>query len=230
MLVLGLDTSTPAVTVAVAHLAEGTVSDDESIRVLAEHTEVTANRHGERLGPLIEQALREAGCKPGDLDSIAVGLGPGPFTGLRVGVVTAAAMGDALEIPVYGECSLDALVRWPTPLDGRTAAVTDARRRQVYWAAYDDMRRTDLDVAAPADVAQKLRELGVQTIVGAGAAAYPEFFGEADHDGQYPAAAGIVALVASRALGRESTDTLSPLYLRRPDAVPPGRPKQVMPA
>lgn len=225
VLVLGIDTSTPAVTVALVALSAA-----EPIDVLAERSEVTPNRHGERLGPLIEQVLAAAGHAPGDLRAIAVGLGPGPFTGLRVGVVTAAAMGDALGIPVYGECSLDALIRWPTPLDGRVAAVTDARRRQVYWATYDGSRRTDLDVAAPADLAARLSARDIPVIVGAGAAAYPEFFGEPDADRRYPPAAGIVAVAADRVLRREPGGPLSPLYLRRPDAVPPGRPKQVTPA
>ena len=70
-----------------------------------------------------------------DLEAVVTGLGPGPFTGLRVGVVTAAALADARGLPVIGVCSLDAVG------SGARTVVTDARRKEVYWAAYDDSRR-----------------------------------------------------------------------------------------
>ena len=99
VLLLAFDTATPAVTVA--------LRGDEG--VLAEHTEIDARRHGELLAPGIEKVLADAGCSRTDLTGIAVGVGPGPFTGLRVGLVTARALGDALDIPVYGVCTLDIL-------------------------------------------------------------------------------------------------------------------------
>ena len=93
MLVLALDTSSPTVTVAVCDVEAGT------IRLRAERSETADNRHGERLAPLTTLALREAGVRPNQLESLVVGLGPAPFTGLRVGIVTARAMSDALGIP-----------------------------------------------------------------------------------------------------------------------------------
>ena len=99
MLLLAFDTATPAVTVA--------LRGDEG--VLAEHTEIDARRHGELLAPGIEKVLADAGCSRTDLTGVAVGVGPGPFTGLRVGLMTARALADALDIPVYGVCTLDIL-------------------------------------------------------------------------------------------------------------------------
>jgi tRNA threonylcarbamoyl adenosine modification protein YeaZ len=99
VLLLAFDTATPAVTVA--------LRGDEG--VLAEHTEIDARRHGELLAPGIEKVLADAGCSRTDLTGIAVGVGPGPFTGLRVGLMTARALGHALDIPVHGVCTLDIL-------------------------------------------------------------------------------------------------------------------------
>ena len=197
MLWLAFDTSTPAVTVATSDGAAETV--------------VAANRHGELLAPLVERVL--AGRRP---DGIVVGVGPGPFTGLRVGIVTARAMAHALGIPAYGACSLDALAA------PGSAVATDARRREVYWAAYDaDGARTEgPHVGKPADVAATLRDLGVTTVAGAGARLYPEAFeGFTVTDPEYPD--------AIRLLEAPRTDDLTPLYLRRPDATPPGPRKKV---
>jgi tRNA threonylcarbamoyladenosine biosynthesis protein TsaB len=201
-LLLAFDTSTPAVTVA--------LSSGESCTVVA------ANRHGELLAPGVERVLADAGIGATDLDGIVVGLGPGPFTGLRVGVVTARALSHALGIPAYGACSLDALAA-PS-----VAVATDARRREVYWAAYDatGARSHGPAVDKPDDVAATLRDLGVTTIRGAGAHLYPAAFAGFDvADEMYPDA--IHLLAAPR------TGDLTPLYLRRPDATPPGERKRV---
>jgi len=96
---LAFDTATPLVTVA---LHDG----DE---VLVEHTAEQKLKHGEQLAPLIERAMNDVGIVRQDLTAIAVGVGPGPFTGLRVGLVTARTLGFVLDIPVYGVCSLDVL-------------------------------------------------------------------------------------------------------------------------
>ncbi|MEA2484723.1 MAG: tRNA threonylcarbamoyladenosine biosynthesis protein TsaB [Thermoleophilaceae bacterium] len=211
MLVLGLDTSTPAVSVAL-------VDDDQ--RILAESMVVDARRHGELLAAGITAVLREAGADRRDLGAIAVGLGPGPFTGLRVGVVTAASLSDALQIPAYGTCSLDGLGT------GERVAITDARRREVYWARYDAAghRVEGPDVAKPADLVDELR--GVP-IVGDGALLYAEVFACLDvrPEPRYPSAAAIVAAIAS--LVGTPAEPLRPLYLRRPDAEQPGPPKKV---
>jgi tRNA threonylcarbamoyl adenosine modification protein YeaZ len=246
VLVLTLDTSTPAVTAAVSrvHAPSSTggawfAPARSMVETLTSRTEVATNRHGELLAPMIETVLAEADAVPGDLAALGVGLGPGPFTGLRVGIMTAAAMGDALGIPVYGDCSLDILGSWPP--NWRTTVITDARRKQVYWATYDGGRRTaGPDLAEPAALAAQLagepREVSdrdtAHRIVGAGAALYRhEFDGfEIDEDRQYPMADELAVLLFAKFLKHGPSDTLTPLYLRRPDATPPGRPKQVTPA
>ena len=127
MLLLAFDTATPAVTVAL----------HDGQRVLAETSTVDARRHGELLAPSIAKVL--AGAEPRDLTAIAVGVGPGPFTGLRVGVVTAQVFGRTLGIPVHGVCTLDALARAAVDAhatDQDFLAVTDARRKELYWARY----------------------------------------------------------------------------------------------
>ena len=143
MLLLAFDTSTPAVTVA---LHDGS-------QVLASHTVVDARRHGELLAPGIAQVLADARSSASDLTGIAVGVGPGPFTGLRIGLMTARAMGDALAIPVTGVCTLDVLAAAVVSAQPFLVA-TDARRREVYWATYD-ASGTRIDgphVERPADV------------------------------------------------------------------------------
>ena len=206
MLVLGIDTSTPAVSVALVRRGDG---------VLAESVVVDARRHGELLAQGIRDVLTAAGAGRKDLDAVAVGLGPGPFTGLRVGIVTAATMADALGIPSYGICSLDALG------EGERVAVTDARRREVYWARYDE-RGTRCEgpvVGAPAALAEQWQGL---SLVGEGAHVHAAAFAGLDLQDQprYPSAARIAELAAEPA-------PLVPLYLRRPDAEAPGPPKRV---
>ena len=95
---------------------------------------VDARAHGELLAPGIEWVLAEGGVRPADLTAIVAGLGPGPFTGLRVGLVTAASMGQALAVPTYGVCSLDGIGALTSDV---TLVATDARRKEVYWAVYD---------------------------------------------------------------------------------------------
>ena len=113
MLLLAFDTATPAVTVA--------LHDGE--QMLAERTSVDGRRHGELLAPAIADVLADAGRSASDLTGIAVGVGPGPFTGLRVGLMTARALADALGVEISGVCTLDA--RAPAQL-GLTATADDA--------------------------------------------------------------------------------------------------------
>lgn len=208
MLVLALDTATPASTAAIAEVT------DDGLKGLAERRTVDARAHGELLAPQIDAALTEAGVRPRDLGAIVAGLGPGPFTGLRVGLVTAAAMGQALGIPTYGVCSLDALGLAAGP--GRVLVATDARRREVYHATYLDGRRAgEPDVARPADVV-----VTAQRAVGEGAIKYRDVFGlPVDETVRYPPGAALVALAADRIRAEAGGERLTPLYLRRPDAV-----------
>ncbi len=217
MLVLALDSATPASTAAIAEVTDG------GMKGIAERRTVDARAHGELLAPQIRETLDEAGVRPGDLAAIVAGLGPGPYTGLRVGLVTAASMGHALGIPTYGVCSLDALGLAAGP--GRVLVATDARRREVYYATYLDGRRvTDPDVAKPADV-----EVTAQRAVGEGALKYSEVFGlPIDDRVLFPPGAALVSLAAERIRAHAAGEILTPLYLRRPDAVESATRKHVL--
>lgn len=217
MLVLALDTATPASTAAVA------VVTGDGMRGIAERRTVDARAHGELLAPQIHATLGEAGVRVTDLAAIVAGLGPGPFTGLRVGLVTAASMGQALGIPTYGVCSLDALGKAAGP--GRVLVATDARRREVYHATYlDGVRVTGPDVARPADVV-----VDADRAVGDGAVQYSDVFGvPIDGFVLYPPGAALIALAADRIRARAASEPLTPLYLRRPDAVASAARKHVL--
>jgi len=208
VLLLAFDTATPAVTVAV----------HDGRRVLAEHTVVDAMRHGELLAPGIAVVLDAAGAKRSDLTGIAVGVGPGPFTGLRVGLVTARTLGAVLGVPLHGVCTLDVLAA-AAETTGPFLVATDARRKEVYWARYAD-RCTRVDgphVGKPADVATEA------VVVGRGAVLYPDAFPHGVGP-EYPSAATLATLVA-----RDEVQTLpvEPLYLRRPDTAEPRERKPV---
>ena len=127
-LVLVIDTATPTVTAAVVR-ANGVTS------VLAERLTRDPRAHAESLTPNVLGAMSDSNVAMSDLDAVVVGCGPGPFTGLRVGMATAAAFGHALGVPVFGVCSLDGIGGGTT---GEVLVVTDARRRELYWARYQD--------------------------------------------------------------------------------------------
>ena len=204
--------------------------DDE--RVLSRRDHEANNAHGEVLAALIDAVLREAEIAPADLSVVGVGLGPGPFTGLRVGIVTAAATGDALRIPVYGACSLDAVGVDDAVRGQPFAAVTDARRRQVYWAAYDDAgdRIDGPDLAPPTDLASRLRG-HVRTVVGPRATQYAEVFAGLEvADTRWPDAQWLAIDALRQRVSGVVPEPLTPMYLRRPDAREPGPPKRVSPA
>jgi tRNA threonylcarbamoyl adenosine modification protein YeaZ len=223
-LLLAVDTSSPVVSAAVADVR------DLEVRILAARDVTAANRHGELLAELVHELLREAGAAPGTLTAVAAGLGPGPFTGLRVGVVTAASMADALGVASYGVCSLDAVARAHAgELD--FLVCTDARRKQVYWARYDGTgaRVDGPDIATPADVATRFA-VDVRTVVGAGGSLYPDAFSAFDVVDVAVSAVDVAHLVADRVRAGATSDVMEPMYLRRPDAAPPGRPKSVLPA
>ena len=210
-MLLAFDTATPLVTVAL-HDGDDVAWEGVSERPL---------QHGEQLAPLIDRALRETGLVRQDLTAIGVGIGPGPFTGLRVGLVTARTLGFVLELPVYGVCTLDVLAAQAVDegLDVPFLVATDARRKEVYWAAYDEQgRRTDGPwVDRPADVATP------GPVAGAGPLLYAEAFPRAVGPGLPNAGvlAGVVTDERAELLDPE------PLYLRRPDIADPRAPKRV---
>lgn len=216
MLLLAFDTATPAVTVAL----------HDGRRVLAESTEIDARRHGELLMPAVDRVLREAGTVLGDVTGIVVGVGPGPYTGLRVGLVTAVSFADVLGVPVHGICTLDGLA-YAAGVQGPFVVATDARRKEVYWARYESPRArvTDPAVDRPGDIADEVA--GVPA-VGAGAALYPEVFTDVRPPADQSAAALAALAAAKLADGEEFLPPL-PLYLRRPDAQVPAGYKAVLP-
>ena len=198
--ILALDTATAAVTAGLVRL--------EDLAVLVERVTIEARAHAERLTPNVLAALADAALTMADLDAVVVGCGPGPFTGLRAGMATAAAFGHALDVPVHGVCSLDAIGGQTT---GDTLVVTDARRREVYWARYLDGIRTEGPaVNAPADV-----QPGPARAV-AGSPEHAALFGLPVSGPASPTPAGLVAAVSDWA----ADIPLVPLYLRRPDAKP----------
>jgi tRNA threonylcarbamoyl adenosine modification protein YeaZ len=231
---LALDTSSAAVTAAV----------HDGRAALAERSVLDARRHAELLAPTIAEVLAAAGITAADLTVVVTGVGPGPFTGLRVGVVTARVLGAVLGVPVHGICSLDALAEAavagvaaeaaaaPDRLPGTEFLVaTDARRKEVYWARYAVVggfatRVEGPNVAAAADVPRQ----GLP-VVGRGAVLYPDALGPAS--GPLEPSAAALATIAVRALrpGAAPAGVLlspEPLYLRRPDAVEPGGRKRVL--
>ncbi len=214
VLTLAIDTSSAAVSCALARVdADGTAT------VLSQRRVVDARAHAEQLVPSIAACLADAGVGVDALEAVVAGTGPGPFTGLRVGLMTAAAIADALGIPAYGVCSLDAVAA------GRTLLVAgDARRREVYWASYVDGRRTHgPSVDRPGDVPTD----GFTAMAGAGARLYRDVLALELLEGDYPDLASMVTLAADRILAEAPTEPLTPLYLRRPDAVAPSEYKAV---
>lgn len=216
MLVLAVDTATPAVTAGVVDLAE--------MSVLAECVTVDAKAHGELLTPHILSALADAGRTLADVDAIVCGVGPGPFTGLRAGMATAAALGHALGKPVYPVCTLDAIAAVE---EGPLLVATDARRKEVYWAAYDAAGKCveGPSVDKPEVIVSRLPSLTVSRVAGNGAKLYD--LGLA-HTGQdFPTPLGLARVARADVLDRATPAPLTPLYLRRPDAEVPGARKRV---
>jgi tRNA threonylcarbamoyl adenosine modification protein YeaZ len=211
---LAFDTATPAVTVA---LHDGT-------DVVAELASEQTMRHGEQLAPLVDRLVREVGIVRQDLTAIAVGVGPGPFTGLRVGLVTARTLGFVLEIPVYGVCTLDVLAVEAVDTGsviGEFVVATDARRKEVYLASYDEEGRR---VAGP--VVDRPAALATDAqVVGEGGVLYPEQFPTAVRPVR-PSAGWLARTVAGE---RAELSDPEPLYLRRPDAALPGARKPALP-
>lgn len=248
MLVLALDTSTPAVTAGVCRLV-GT-DDGPVVTTLAVRVTSDARAHAELLTPHILDCLAEAGLTPSELDGVVVGVGPGPFTGLRVGMVTAAAFADAISRPVHGVCSLDGLAARARAAgaDGDLVVVTDARRREAYHARYapDGARISGPTVGPAAAIGvdgvthlvgdpDRLAEIvaaAAATSADADTAASAATTAASDRVAALvpgpvtvtaPDPAGLVTVAASALLAGETPAPLEPLYLRRPDAVPPRR-------
>lgn len=195
MKVLAIDTS---VGVSVAIL------DDKN--VLAQFTDIAHGIQGELTAAKISQLMAQTSLSPNQIETVVVGVGPGPFTGLRVGLATAQAFSFALEIPIFGICSLDAVAfEYGKPC----VVVTDARRKELYWARYEKNRITGPEVAKPEQLAESHLDC---TFVGPAVNLYPEFItGE-------PVALTAGALGQLYAQGQGQLLPVTPMYLRKPDA------------
>lgn len=249
MFVLALDTSTPAVTAGVVMLREPheiiaaladahtAVTAAPPVELLAERSVANPFAHAEQLMPLARAAMAAAGIGLPELRAVVVGVGPGPFTGLRVGIATAAALGDGLDIPVHGVPSHDGIARALAPLPGNLLVVTDARRREVYLSGYrsNGGRVVGPMVVAPAAVPEMLAEKGFLAayLTGSGASLLePQRSVRFDPTPLSSSKAAISLGLAERAAMALLTGAvpgpLSPLYLRRPDATEPGALKSVL--
>ncbi len=228
-LTLGIDAS-GAVSVAVA----------DGCRILARRMDERARHHDEALLEMIDAALEAAGASRTEISCIVGGRGPGPFTGLRVGLVTARSIASILGARLIGLPSLDAIALEAAEErpEAKTIAVAlDARRREVYWALYEVsgegsdasgrqiVRTFEPGVAAPAEIASSLTAADV--LVGSGAHLYPEILpptGELRHS---DAGFLIRAALSAEARGEDLSST-EPLYLREADAAKPKRRKSAL--
>ena len=197
-MIVSIDTSS-AISVA--------ITDDDATVALARASAFSPRGHVELLSDLVRQALAEAGATRTDIAAVVAGTGPAPFTGLRVGLVTARTLALAWKVPSWGVCSLDAI----GAEHGDVLAVADARRREVYWARYaGGLRIAGPEVGTPASVLVKEGEL----VVGRGAVVYADAFPgaiDADPDPLWLAKEAVRRRAAGDDLPTE------PLYLRRPD-------------
>jgi tRNA threonylcarbamoyladenosine biosynthesis protein TsaB len=221
MIILGIETATSQVGCAIGGY-EGVIGCFHATR---------GRRHAETLAPAIEFVCRTTGVGLDEVSAVAVDIGPGLFTGLRVGVSTAKAIASALRVPMIGLASLD-LLAYPERRSGRLiAAVVDARRGEVFWSLYRQVpggiqRLTPYAVSPPDELASELMARNEDClVVGDGALRYADVLSEVDHveiggtSSAHPSAAVLVELAHPLAVREEfvHTSELSPLYLRKAD-------------
>jgi tRNA threonylcarbamoyladenosine biosynthesis protein TsaB len=225
--VLALDTS--------AAVAVALVDDDGT--VLAARSADQDRHHAELLAPMLEAVLADAGVDRTALSAVVAGTGPAPFTGLRVGLVTARTLALALGVPALGVPSLDALAAASSRrlhAGTRVLVATDARRREVYWRVYradgpgQVAALTEPEVAAATVAADAVRFGDPVVVVGRGPSLYADAFAglAVDESVVVPEAAELGRLALARRAAGEDLPT-TPLYLRRPDVVPSAGSKRV---
>ena len=222
MIILGVESATNQVGCAIGGV-EG---------VLASFCSNRGRRHAETLTPAIKFVCEQARVEMREISAVAVDIGPGLFTGLRVGIATAKAVAQALRVPMLGISSLDLLafpVRWSNRV---IVPVIDARRGEVFTAFYRQVpggvqRLTPPTLMTPNDLASELlARPDSHLLVGDGALRYGPIFSvlgdvELGTPGDaYPSAASLVELAHPRAIREEFVQPweLEPLYLRRSDA------------
>lgn len=221
MLILGIDTATEQISVAVGG-HEGVIASFELVK---------GRRHGEVLAPAIEFVCLHSEIELRDLGVIAVDVGPGLFTGMRVGLATGKALAQALRIPMIGISSLDLLAFRARHAERVVVPVIDARKGEVFWAMYRQVPGGIQQVAPPTvgpidDLVADLLARSQETLcVGDGAARYREAILDGYRceigDDLYPSASPLVQLAHARALREEwvSPRDIEPIYLRAPDAL-----------
>lgn len=247
MFILALDTATAVVTAGIVRLGA-----TQPPLTLATGLTRDAHKHGEALAPHIRKCLQEIGITPAEIGAVVVGAGPGPFTGLRVGMATGAVFASTTDVPLYTVCTLDAIAHDAAlRLSEPFLVATDARRKEVYWAAYSalgvrvagpgvaqpallrswlDGERPQLPSGqAPVGLEEPCSLPPLNQSVGAGAVLYALTLGFPAPLEVDPSAGGLVAVAASRIHAQAPSDALTPLYLRRPDAVASTPTKSVLP-
>lgn len=222
MLILGIETATQQVGVAIGG-HEGVLAQTHSAR---------GRRHAENLTPAIDFVRRQARIDLHEISCVAVDLGPGLFTGLRVGIASAKAMAHALKVPMIGVSSLD-LLAFPVRFSSRLiVAAIDARRGELFYALYRQVpggvqRLSGHQIGSPDDLASELLASREECLlVGDGALRYVDRYEDlsrvevADLGLAYPSASSLVQLAHAKALREEWVQPwdLEPMYLRKPDA------------
>ena len=223
MKLLAIDTALDAVSVCLA--------DGED--VLANAEAKSDRRHGEMLTPMIQSVLREAECTVHDIGSIAVDIGPGLFTGMRVGIATAKAMAEVLEAGLIGVSSLEVLAHQATTEFDVIAAVIDARRGEVFWSLHRSDDREQVSTARAGSPEECLAAIAARgqsvCLVGTGVTRYRQVFDDglrlavpdfafAPESTYLPTATTLAGIAASRLVDAVSVDEIVPMYLRAPDA------------
>ncbi|HEX9889295.1 MAG TPA: tRNA (adenosine(37)-N6)-threonylcarbamoyltransferase complex dimerization subunit type 1 TsaB [Nitriliruptorales bacterium] len=221
MHLLSIETSTPRSSVALADQDGTIVSTSLGI----------GQRHGEFLAPAIRFCLDQAGLEARDVTGVAVGTGPGLYTGLRVGIATAKTFAAALQLPVVGLSGLDVLAFQMRHARRLICAALDARRKELFWAFYRCVpggvqRQTELRVGSPDRLTGEIQAAGEEClVVGDGGFTYADRFREVDaelagSEHAFPDAADLATLAVPRFVREETErpDELTPLYLRQADA------------
>ena len=223
VIILGIESATSQVGCAIGG-HEGVLSSVHSSR---------GKRHAENLAPQIEFVLEQARITMDEISVVAVDIGPGLYTGLRVGITTAVSIAFGLGVPMIGVTSLDLLAYPVRHCSKLIVATIDARRGEVFHANYRQVpggvqRISEPVVSSPDDLSADLLAHGNEALlVGDGALRYSEIFAglrgveAAEPSIAYPSAASIVQLAHAKALREEfvTPTELEPVYLRKPDAL-----------
>ncbi len=227
MIILAIDTATDSVSVAFG----------DGKRVLAHSEAISDRQHAEALAPMIEFVRQQAGISFREIDVVAVDIGPGLFTGMRVGIASAKAIAQTLDVPLIGVTSLDILAQAVGPIDDVVVSVIDARRGEMYWSMYRQQQGATTQVHAPrvgplADLIVDVVDRGQRAhFVGGGAVRYRSEieeslantlpgFGFADERLSRPTAAAMMVLAHQRAVNEQwqAAHEVAPMYMRQPDA------------